>query len=70
MLVIFTSSGDCIAFSFLLSYVHSGCMQQVVNQCLRLFSLHIPDFIDKMESGFKMESLLLYLIPMLADREC
>lgn len=32
-------SAECIVF-LLLSYVHSGCGQRVVNQCLGLSPLH------------------------------
>lgn len=56
MLIIFIRSADCIVFSSLLSYVHLGCGQRVVNQCLG-YSLCILDLIDRMESGFKIKFL-------------
>lgn len=57
MLVIFIRSADCIVFSSLLSYVHLGCGQRAVNECLG-YSLCIPNLIDKTETGFKIVSLL------------
>lgn len=60
MLVIVTRPTDCIVFSCLLCYAHFGVGSWQLISILG-FSFCISDLIDRMESCFKMESLLLFL---------